>query len=168
MNPLTGGGGHGLLPSTALISAMITPAILILATGNLVTSTLARLARVVDRTRFLIDRLQEAVRDGDVIRAEVHRTLLWRYTRRSALVERALSSYYLAIGFFVAACLAIAFDNVMRDKVPWLAPALTVTGAIIMLIGTLAIFLETNMAHNIMLLEVQLTEPANSLEPPER
>lgn len=166
MNPLT--GGHGSLSSTALISVMITPAILILATGSLVTSTLTRLARIVDRTRFLIDRLQEDVQKNDVARAEVHRTLLHRYTRRSALVERALSAYYLAIGLFVASCLAIAFDNVMRDTIPWLAPALTVAGAIVMLLGTLAIFLETSMAHNIMLLEVQLTEPPSLRERPER
>jgi hypothetical protein len=166
MNPLT--GGHGSLPSTALISAMITPAILILATGSLVTSTLTRLSRVVDRTRFLIERLQQALREGDDVRAETNRMLLRRYTRRNALVERALSAYYLAIGFFVAACLAIAFDNFMRDTVPWLAPALTVAGAIVMLLGTIAIFLETNMAHNIMVLEIQLTEPPNSRELQER
>ena len=43
-------------PSLAIVSAMITPAILILAAGSLVSSTLVRLGRIVDQTRVLVDR----------------------------------------------------------------------------------------------------------------
>lgn len=156
------GGAQPQMGSTALISAMITPAILILASGSLVTSTLQRLSRVVDRSRFLIERLQEAMRNGDEEHVTLYRTLLRRYRRRNALVERALAAYYLAIGLFVTSCLAIAFDNVMRDRVPWLAPTFTVSGSVILLLGTLAIFLETSLAIGVMRTELELSERLNS------
>lgn len=56
---------HVQSPALAIISAMITPAILILASGNLVNSTLTRLGRIVDRTRALIDRLNGCLVAGD-------------------------------------------------------------------------------------------------------
>ena len=42
----------------AILTAMITPAVLISACGALIFSTSSRLGRVVDRTRILSDRFQ--------------------------------------------------------------------------------------------------------------
>jgi hypothetical protein len=44
---------NGFSPSQAIIAAMITPALLILALGSLIATALVRLARVVDRVRKL-------------------------------------------------------------------------------------------------------------------
>src|SRR5215831_19546301 len=47
------------LPAVALLSAMITPAVLISACGALIFSTSARLARVVDRARRLAQQVED-------------------------------------------------------------------------------------------------------------
>jgi hypothetical protein len=43
----------------AVLTAMITPAVLISACGSMILSTSSRLGRVVDRVRTLSDRLEE-------------------------------------------------------------------------------------------------------------
>jgi len=101
------------------------------------------------------------MRNGDEEHITLYQTLLRRYRRRNALVERALAAYYLAIGLFVASCLAIAFDNATGDRVPWLAPTFTVSGAIVLLLGTLAIFFETSLAIGVMRTELELSERLN-------
>ncbi|HYN23544.1 MAG TPA: DUF2721 domain-containing protein, partial [Pyrinomonadaceae bacterium] len=50
----------------AVLTAMITPAVLISACGSMILSTSGRLGRVVDRVRALSDRLEEiAEKPGD-------------------------------------------------------------------------------------------------------
>ena len=46
---------NGFSAAQAIISAMITPALLILASGSLIATALVRLARVVDRVRKLAE-----------------------------------------------------------------------------------------------------------------
>ena len=46
-----------------VLTAMITPAVLISACGSMILSTSVRLGRVVDRVRSLSDRLEEIVHD---------------------------------------------------------------------------------------------------------
>lgn len=147
-----------LMSSLTIISAMITPAILILATGNLVSSTLTRLGRVFDRARTVMERLEDRVAQGDHVSADLYRDLLKDYRVRATLTERALTIYYAAIGFFVAASLAIGFDNFIHDTIPWLATLLTVVGAILLFLGTLALFLETNVAAGLLRREMQIAE----------
>lgn len=152
MNPL---GASGI----SIISAMITPAILLLASGNLVSSTLTRIARVFDRAREIIDRVHAARTAGDAVAAELLEGMLRSYLRRTSLLERALSAYYLAIGLFVAASLAIAFDNIIAHIVPWLSIAFVVAGAVLLLLGSLAIFLETNLAAGVLRHEIAIGAP---------
>lgn len=147
-----------LMSSLAIISAMITPAILILASGSLVSSTLTRVGRVFDRARVIMDRMEECVRNGDPEGADIYNELLRDYRVRAALAERALTIYYAAIGFFVMSSLAIGLDNFIHDRVPWLATALTVLGAILVLLGTLALFLETNFAAGLLRREIEIAQ----------
>jgi hypothetical protein len=49
-------------PDPSVLSAMITPAVLISACGALILSTSVRLGRVVDRVRALADRFEELSR----------------------------------------------------------------------------------------------------------
>ena len=55
-------GVHGIMEaltsSLAVLTAMITPAVLISASGTMILSTSTRLGRVVDRVRSLSDRLR--------------------------------------------------------------------------------------------------------------
>ncbi len=148
--------GHpsGLL---SIISAMITPAILILATGSLVASTLTRLGRIVDRARSLLRDIREFRLTGDTIDEGLSVEWLKSYNRRAAFAERALTIYYVAIFLFVAASLAIAIDDITRGYVPWLALALTVIGAFCLFAGTAALVFETNIATGQIRLEIEAT-----------
>ena len=96
MNPLSS--------ALAVLSAMITPAILISACGMLVLSTSNRLGRVVDRVRDLADNFE--VPSGNVLSKQqaARQSMIFDqldlFTNR-ALLQRILTSLYLAIGFFV-------------------------------------------------------------------
>jgi hypothetical protein len=142
-------------PFLAIISAMITPSILILAAGSLVASTLTRIARVVDRARTLIDRIPQYRAAGDEASIAVAKGWLRDYQRRGALAERALQLYYLAIGLFVAGSLAITIDNLTQHAIPWLSLALVVSGAACLFFGTAALVLETNIATGTLRSEIE-------------
>jgi len=145
----------------SIISAMITPAILILATGSLVASTLTRLGRIVDRARALLRDIREFRGTGDTINTVLSENWLKSYDRRAAFAERALTIYYVAIFLFVAASLAIAIDDITRGYVPWLALVLTVSGAFCLFAGTAALVLETNIATGQIRLEIDATMSAD-------
>lgn len=132
--------------SLRLISTMITPAILILATGSLVSSTLVRLARIVDRSRLMLADIERYAAAGDTVRAGLCRGWLPSYVKRVSFVERALSLYYIAIGLFVAGSLAIAVDDLTKDSVPWLSLVLVVCGALALFTGTAMLVIETHLA----------------------
>ena len=153
MNPFA---AHTSQPALAIISAMITPAILILASGNLVSSTLTRLGRIADRARAISNDIETCRAHGDNRCVESLTDVLTIYRRRSLFVGRALSAYYAAIGFFIITSLTIALDNFMRDIVPWLAVVLTVLGVLLLLLGTVALVVETNLASGLLWRELDI------------
>jgi hypothetical protein len=144
--------GNGL----NIISTMITPAVLILAAGNLVASTFSRLVRVSDRARGMIERADAARAKGDAPALELYTALLREYRDRSVLIERALSAFYLAIGFLVTASLSIAVDRLLGGRIPWVPVGLTVAGAVVLLVGTLSLFQETRISTGAIRREIQL------------
>jgi hypothetical protein len=135
---------------------MITPAILILATGSLVNSTLMRLARIVDRTRVLIELVAESRKRSDREREREARSWFPVYKRRVALVERSLTMFYTAIGMFVASSLAITVDHFMPDMLPWLSVTLAVLGVGFVLVGTIALVVETHIAAGMLRREIEV------------
>lgn len=139
-----------------IISAMITPAILILATGSLVVSTMTRLNRAGDRARALLVQYKAAKAAGDPQLAAFTGWLL-NYRRRSGLTERALTLYYMAIFLFVGGSLAIAVDDLLRNVVPWLSLVLVVIGALFLFAGTAALVVETQLATGQIRSEIEAT-----------
>jgi len=147
---------------------MITPAVLILAAGNLVTSTFTRLVRISDRARFMMERLDAARAKADAAAVAVYTALLEEYRQRSIYVERALSAFYLAIGLLVMASLAIAADRMLRDRIPWLPVGFTVAGAIVLLVGTMSLFQETRISTGAIRKEIDLHERGAAGSSPDR
>src|SRR6266478_9329605 len=103
---------EGLSSSVEVLTAMITPAVLISASGTMILSTSTRLGRVVDRVRSLSDRLQGLPDDDAKIDLlEEKRAMIFdqldKLTSRSRLLQRALTTFYLAVGIFVATSVAI-------------------------------------------------------------
>src|ERR1044071_6788347 len=90
----------------AVLTAMITPAVLISACGALILSTSTRLGRVVDRVRSLIDRFEEMMKtqeEGDDVELfEERRAFIFhqldRLTTRSRLLQKSMTVFYLALG----------------------------------------------------------------------
>lgn len=147
-----------VVPGLSIISTMITPAVLILAAGNLVMSTFTRLVRISDRARVMIDRLDVARAKPDAPAVALYTALLEEYRRRSVLVERALSAFYLAIGLLVMASLSIAVDRMLGDRIPWVPVGFTMVGAVVLLAGTMSLFLETRISSGAIRREIELHE----------
>lgn len=93
-----------------VLSAMITPAVLLSACASLIIATTGRLNRAVDRTRQLLSDFTELNADDENVQR--HRRMLFIQldysTTRSRLLQLALSGLYYSVGAFVGTSLAIA------------------------------------------------------------
>ena len=97
----------------AVLTAMITPAVLISACGALIFSTSTRMGRVVDRVRTLSERFENLAKhpeQDDMF--EERRALIFgqldRQTSRARLLQRAMLFFYIALSTFVATSVSIA------------------------------------------------------------
>ncbi len=94
----------------AVLTAMITPAVLISACGSMILSTSHRLGRVVDRVRALSDKLEELAdksAEDTRDRQAIIFSQLDKLTSRARILQRAMVTFYLALGMFVATSVAI-------------------------------------------------------------
>ena len=123
-----------MFPSTdpghySVLTAMITPAFFLTATGSLLVSSNGRLARVVDRMREDLARMRatEPGPERDLLERQVavHR-------RRSALVLLSLRLLYGSMSAFVGTSLAIAIDSFTGQRLDVLPHALAVLGVLLM------------------------------------
>src|SRR5580693_26685 len=88
-----------------VLAAMITPVLLLSATGTYVFSTTTRLGRVIDRMRMVSDKIETlAVGDLVPLRAERisnYRAQLKRLNVRLLLLQKIVTLLYLASATFV-------------------------------------------------------------------
>src|SRR5262245_58668790 len=113
---------------------MITPALLISASGTLVLSTSNRLARVVDRVRALGRIAEELTPPGETPVAEVEdkRQLiseqLEKLSARIRYLVPAIATVYTAIGLLVASSISVGVVAVVGWRTAWLPVALGIIG----------------------------------------
>lgn len=141
----------GLSSALGVLTAMITPAVLISASGTLILSTSTRLGRVVDRVRSLSDRLQELPDDdGKTEFLEEKRAMLFdqldKLTSRSRLLQRALTTFYLAVGVFVATSVAIGVVSFFSGRFAWVPVAMGLVGAFFLFYGSMLCVFEARLA----------------------
>lgn len=95
----------------SVLSAMITPAVLISACGSLILATSDRLSKAVMRTREISSALMPRAADQRSDPREEERRMLFTQldfvTTRSRLLQRALSRLYAALAFFVGTSVTI-------------------------------------------------------------
>ncbi len=134
------------------LTAMITPALLISATGSMVLSTSTRLGRVVDRVRALEVRLGEMIYapEKDQIplyerRVEVIVDLLDLVTSRSRILQRALGAFYYGLMFFVLTSVSIALVGLLNIY-KWAPIPIGVVGIMFLFYGSILMLRETRMA----------------------
>ena len=168
---------NALNTTIEFLTAMVTPALLISATGSLVLSTSTRLGRVVDRVRQLEVRLGELiyVENKDEVplydkRVEVVVDLLDKVTSRSRILQRALGTFYYGIGAFVLTSVLIAMAAFFSGyRVLQLMPIIIGIGGIMCLFyGSLLMIKETRMATATVNAEMDFTwELARNVAPKE-
>ncbi len=125
----------------AILGAMLAPALLMAATGSLLVSANARLARVVDRLRTLIvaweqDAPDRAERDSQIA----------RHRHRAALVLRACWMLYAALGCFVGTSLGLAADALLGFRLGAVPTMLAVIGMLCLLAASLAMGREVSLS----------------------
>ena len=125
----------------AILAAMLAPALLMAATGSLLVSANARLARVVDRLRSLIVAWEQDAPD----RSE-RDTQIARHRARAALVLRACWTLYAALGFFVGTSLGLAADALLGFKLGAVPTVLALIGMLCLLIASLAMGREVSLS----------------------
>ena len=149
-------------PGNALgvLTAMITPAVLISACGALIFSTATRLGRVIDRVRFLSTRFEELARnpEADDMASERLPLLygqLERQTTRARLIQRSMVAFYSALGIFVATSVAIAVLNSIARNYLWVSVVFGLLGSSFMLYGSVLLIIESRMALAAVISEIE-------------
>lgn len=156
------------------LTAMVTPALLISATGSLVLSTSTRLGRVVDRVRQLEIRLSDLIyaEDKDAVplydkRVEVIVDLLDKVTSRARILQRAMQAFYYGLGMFVLTSVTIAiaaFFSTYR----WVPIPVGIIGIMCLFWGSVLMLRETRMATATVNAEMDFTwELARKVAPRE-
>ncbi|MBK9153220.1 MAG: DUF2721 domain-containing protein [Chloracidobacterium sp.] len=145
------------------LTAMVTPTLLMSATGSLVLSTSTRLGRVVDRVRDLEKRLSELItmeeHSGVPLyekRLDTIVNLLDKVTSRARILQRAMGAFYYGLGFFTLTSVTIAvaaFFNAYR----WLPIPIGIVGIMCLFYGTILMLLETRMATATVNAEMDFT-----------
>jgi threonine/homoserine/homoserine lactone efflux protein len=163
---------NALNETIEFLTAMVTPALLISATGSLVLSTSTRLGRVVDRVRSLEERLSAliSVTDKSTIplyerRIEVIVELLDKVTSRSRILQRALAALYYGLGLFILCSVTIAvaayFTKYRLVPIP-----VGVVGILFLLYSAVLMLRETRMATATVKAEMDFTwELARTVAP---
>lgn len=115
-----------------VLTSMLAPALLMAATGSLLVSANARLARVVDRLRAVIAIWKANPSEG---RSELDDQVA-RHRRRAHLVLRACLLLYLALAAFVGTSLGLAVDAFSGFRLGVLPTLLAVFGVTCLLVAS--------------------------------
>jgi hypothetical protein len=147
-----------IAPALSVLTAMITPAVLISACGTLILSTSLRLGRIVDRVRELSGVIEHLCTDAGIDfaaerRAEAERQLT-AHAQRGRLIQRALTSFYIALGLFVATTVSIGLIAVV-GRAQWLPSLLGIVGTVVLFYGCMLLIAETRLALRSVNAEMQ-------------
>ena len=129
-----------------VLTAMISPAILISACGALILSTSQRLARIIDRVRQLSDlvspRSEESARflkreDLAFVREYMH-----LHMTRAKLLQFALMTLYLTVALLVATSLLIGLVATIHQNINWIPVSFAFLGALTFFLSTVILLRE--------------------------
>jgi hypothetical protein len=135
-----------------ILGAMITPAVLISASGTLVLSTSSRLGRVVDRMRKLMAEAESLPDESAAIEIVEKRALIadqidWS-TQRLWLLQRALIIFYASIGLLVGASLTVGLSATTHGALGWVPVGFGLFGASGLMVGAIMLVREARKAVN--------------------
>jgi len=142
-----------------ILGAMITPAVLISASGTLVLSTSNRLGRVVDRVRVLQSQAEELPPDGEADRETAEKralisSQLAHLGVRIRFLQTAVTILYVAIGLLVGTSISIGASAVAGWALGWVPVGLGLLGASALFLASVLLVREARLAVRSTLLEV--------------
>ncbi len=141
-----------LSSALTVLTAMITPAVLISACGTLILSTSTRLGRVVDRVRQLSKDFEElAHSEGGVELFEERRAVIFnqldKLTSRARILQRSMMIFYTATGIFVSASVSIGVTAAVDvERYAWVPVVLGIVGALFLFYGSIHLIFEARLA----------------------
>ena len=151
---------RNLSAGVAVLTSMITPALLISATGTFILSTSNRLGRVIDRVRKLTEQLEEIMRtnEQEIELIEERRDAIFdmieRQSTRARLLSRALMVFYIATGLFVATSIAIGLTSLLWPfNYVWLPVLLGIGGVTLLFCGSVVLIYEARLAFRSLRVE---------------
>lgn len=138
--------------SLNVLSAMITPAVLISGAGTLIMSTSTRVGRATDRVRHLTARFrllvsaegQQEPRAREEKRMIVRQ--LPRLARRTRLLVRAMTALYLAVALLVLTSILIGGSALLGELSGVLPVLLAVAGSASLAYAALLLSFETRLS----------------------
>lgn len=135
-------------PAHEVLGAMITPAVLISASGTLVLSTSNRLSRVVDRVRVLAQEAESLDLEdpANASRGDLIADQLERLSARVVLLRNSMTALYTAIGLLVGTSIAVGLAAVLSWEHAWIPIALGLVGSCALLYGSLLLVQEARLA----------------------
>lgn len=142
-------------PAAEILGAMITPAVLISASGTLTLSTANRLSRVVDRVRILAREAQEG-REAE--RLQLVHSQLRSLSRRIVLLRTAMTALYSAIGLLVGSSIAIGIVATLQWRYGWAPILLGLLGAGALFTASILLVREARLAVGSTLEELEFVK----------
>jgi len=131
-----------------VLSAMITPAVMILATSSLILTTTTRLIRNTDRVREMLAEFETLARSEQPDKSK--KTMLFddlgRATMRARLGQQALAQLYLGLGAFVGTSIALGVVTFARLDAGWLPLVFGAVGVILLFSASILLILESRVA----------------------
>lgn len=139
--------------STALtvLSAMITPAVLILASGSLILTTSQRLGRALERTRkiyvqFELLKEKGSVHPGAKSKYVLLKSQIRTITQRAHLLQLAMAYLHITLGIFVATSISIGIIALIGMKYSWIPTTLGMLGVATLFYSTIFLIQESRIA----------------------
>lgn len=133
------------------LTAMISPALFLTATGSLIISTSNRMSRIVDRIRELNELSDQIDRGDSELDFPEHRRQyfalqLEHLGRRSDFVRTALTMLYASLTAFIGTSLGLAIDVLLGHLFEAIPTMLAVAGVVLLMAASLQLVREAHMA----------------------
>jgi hypothetical protein len=140
---------HNMSQALTILSSMITPVVLILATGSLLLTTSQRLGRVIERTRVLNDqllRLSSNKEEAILEQAAILFDQLLLASQRARLLQQAMTFMNITLSIFVATSISIGLVDLSHGSWVWAQIVLGVTGAALLFFTSMILIRESRIA----------------------
>ena len=144
-----------LVPSppaaVAVLSAMVVPVVLVLASSSLILATSQRLSRSMERARKVAERLSalrtaaEPAADAAAEGGFLYEQLTFA-ARRARLLQRAMTLLYLTLASFVGTILVLGVVSTLRLAAGWPVLLLSLGGALLLFAASVLLILESRLA----------------------